>query len=482
MKAKIIEEKIDALIPDNLNANKGTEYGEHLVDKSFRELGAGRSVLLDRNNKLIAGNKSVLKCAEIGLNNVIIVETDGTQLVAVKRIDLDLDSKKGRELAIADNASAKANIEWDPEAINAISNTWGVDVEEWGVELPVLEEQERHGEGDAKAKLAESFIVPPFSVLDSRQGYWQERKQAWRQIIGDHGESRTDTLITSPEMKYKGIYQKSMAERKKLGIGFREYLEKYVSEEEKAQAEKSVMASGVSILDPVLSEIIVHWFGLPNGSAFDCFSGDSVFGFVSAYLGQKFTGIELRKEQADLNNQRVQSAGLTAQYHCDDGQNVLQYIPENSQNLFFSCPPYFDLEVYSDHPSDASNQKTYEGFLKVIETAFLNSIRCLKDNRFAVIVVGDVRSKKTGEYYDLPSDIKRIFKAAGMLLYNEIILIEPLASTALRAAKYMETRKVAKAHQNVMVFYKGDPRKIKENFPRIDYINDFSNGSEGLEY
>ena len=154
---KIIEAKIDALIPDNLNANKGTEYGEHLIDKSFRELGAGRSVLIDKNNRLIAGNKSTEKCAEIGIDDVIIVETDGTKLVAVKRTDIDIDSKQGRELALADNATSKANLDWDEENLTAIKENWGVDAQDWGVELPKSEEQEE--EPQTKKSISTQLIV-----------------------------------------------------------------------------------------------------------------------------------------------------------------------------------------------------------------------------------------------------------------------------------------------------------------------------------
>lgn len=132
-KTKILETSIDQLTPDDLNANKGTEYGQHLIEKSFRELGAGRSILLDKNNKIIAGNKSTETAAAIGLKDVIIVETDGTKLVAVKRTDIDIDSKQGRELALADNATSKANLAWDDEAIQQIQEQWEVDPEDWGI-------------------------------------------------------------------------------------------------------------------------------------------------------------------------------------------------------------------------------------------------------------------------------------------------------------------------------------------------------------
>ena len=285
------------------------------------------------------------------------------------------------------------------------------------------------------------------------------------------GESRNDTLITSPEIKYKDIYQKTREHRESLGLSFKEYLDKYVPEEVKEREAAKVLSAGVSLLDPVMAELICRWFGLEKCKTFDCFAGDSVFGYVSAYLGNEFTGIELRPEQAQLNNERVE--GMAARYICDDGQNVGQHIEPNSMDLLFSCPPYYDLEKYSDLENDASNQGTYEEFLTILTNAFKSALGCLlKENRFAVIVVGDVRDKKTGFYYNFIDDMKRIFKENGAALYNELILIETGASTALRAARYMESRKVAKMHQNILVFYKGNTKEIKNNYKKIEYASE----------
>ena len=284
------------------------------------------------------------------------------------------------------------------------------------------------------------------------------------------GESRNDTLIQSPEIKYKDLYQRTRQHREELGISFKEYLDKYVPDDVKEHEAGKILSAGVSLLDPVMAEIVCRWFGLENCKTFDCFAGDSVFGYVSAYLGNDFTGIELRPEQVSLNNERVE--GMTARYICDDGQNVARHIAPASQDLLFSCPPYFDLEKYSALENDASNQDSYEDFIKILENAFKSAVTCLKDDRFAVIVVGDVRDKLTGFYYDFCGDIKRIFKEAGMPLYNEIILIETGASTALRASRYMETRKVAKMHQNILVFYKGNTKEIKKTFKKIEYASE----------
>jgi len=122
--------KAKDLIHDDRNFNKGSEAGAKLIKKSFEKFGAGRSILLDKNNRIIAGNKSV---EFSGIDDVQIVESDGTKLIAVKRTDIDLDTPLGREMALADNASAKANIVFDAELIEA---EVGVAVaEEWGVEL-----------------------------------------------------------------------------------------------------------------------------------------------------------------------------------------------------------------------------------------------------------------------------------------------------------------------------------------------------------
>ena len=135
--AKLIKSKIENLTPDDHNFNKGSEYGNHLIEKSFREFGAGRSILIDRNNRIIAGNKSIEAASSIGMENVVIVETTGDEIVAVKRTDIDLDSKKGRELALADNATNKANLDFDEEEIAKLSEQFEFDASDWGIDLGI---------------------------------------------------------------------------------------------------------------------------------------------------------------------------------------------------------------------------------------------------------------------------------------------------------------------------------------------------------
>lgn len=147
--AKTEKMKIDRLVPDNHNFNKGTQYGDHLMDESLRQFGLGRSILIDKNNRIIAGNKTTEKAGELGFEDVLVVETDGKTLVAVKRTDIDLDSKAGRELALADNATSKANLEWDDEAIALAQAEFGIVPDNWGV---VIDDDGGDGEEEESPK------------------------------------------------------------------------------------------------------------------------------------------------------------------------------------------------------------------------------------------------------------------------------------------------------------------------------------------
>jgi site-specific DNA-methyltransferase (adenine-specific) len=149
--------KISDLIADDKNFNKGSEFGNSLIEKSFRKFGAGRSILIDKNNRIIAGNKSVENAMAIGMEDVQIIESDGTKIIAVKRTDIDLDSEQGREMALADNASAKANIVFDAEVIEAELGE-AVCVE-WGIELAKEEPEAEEDEFDVPEGGMETDIV-----------------------------------------------------------------------------------------------------------------------------------------------------------------------------------------------------------------------------------------------------------------------------------------------------------------------------------
>lgn len=127
-KPKIIEGKIADLIPDDKNANLGTERGRYMIERSLTKLGAGRSIVVDKNGKIIAGNKTTETAVESGFEDTIIVQTDGTKLVVVQRTDLDLDTDaKAKELAIADNRTSEISLTWSAEILSELSEEIDLD-------------------------------------------------------------------------------------------------------------------------------------------------------------------------------------------------------------------------------------------------------------------------------------------------------------------------------------------------------------------
>lgn len=220
--------------------------------------------------------------------------------------------------------------------------------------------------------------------------------------------------------------------------------------------------SGTSIFDPVLCELAYRWFCPQGGMILDPFAGGSVRGIVAAKLGRRYTGIELRTEQVAAN--RAQTGIL------DDGEPAPIWIEGDSRHIeqhvgadwpgadfLFSCPPYADLERYSDNPDDLSTL-AYPEFRAAYAEIIAASVRLLKPNRFACFVVGDVRDKK-GFYYGFPWHTIQAFEDAGARLYNEAVLVTAVGSLPIRAGRAFESaRKLGKTHQNILVFCKGDPK------------------------
>lgn len=130
---------IEELVQDDHNLNKGTEAGQKLMEKSFKELGAGRSILVDKDGRIIAGNKSQKAAMAAGIKKVRVIETQGDELIAVKRTDLSLDSKEGRELAYADNLTTQVNLAWDEIELEHLqTEVEGFDTSDWGFDAKQL--------------------------------------------------------------------------------------------------------------------------------------------------------------------------------------------------------------------------------------------------------------------------------------------------------------------------------------------------------
>jgi DNA modification methylase len=273
-----------------------------------------------------------------------------------------------------------------------------------------------------------------------RQGYWQERKRAWLALGIESEVGRGENLLNfSDEARY--FSKGGTLARGKGG--------------------ETASLPSTSIFDPVLCELAYRWFSPPGGLILDPFAGGSVRGIVAAQLGRNYRGIDLRPEQVEANRQQADkichAASLRPEWFVGDSRNATD-IALGTYDFVFSCPPYGDLERYSDDPLDLSTM-AHDDFLKTYRQIIASAIAMLKPDRFACVVVGDFRDKG-GIYRNFVSDTIAAFQDAGAMLYNEAILVIAIASLPIRAGRvFSAARKLGKAHQNVLVFCKGSPEK-----------------------
>ena len=110
--------KINELKSDHKNARKRTDKSANLIKNSLEQFGAARSIVIDEDNRILAGNGTVEGAKKAGIDNVRVIEADGTEIIAVKSTGLTEDQKVG--LALADNRSSDLS-EWDNEMLKQLS-------------------------------------------------------------------------------------------------------------------------------------------------------------------------------------------------------------------------------------------------------------------------------------------------------------------------------------------------------------------------
>jgi len=256
--------------------------------------------------------------------------------------------------------------------------------------------------------LRDKFIEPPFSVLDTKSGNWQKRKRVWLS---------------------RGL--KSELGRTAKAFNWKDWAD---SKRENGKLKGGNSLSDTSIFDPALCEVLYHWFCPEGGTILDPFAGGSVRGIVANYLGYKYTGIDIRQEQVDSNREQaldILPVNNQPQWYVGDSNVLLDGNWQTKFDFVFSCPPYADLEVYSDLDGDISN-KPYEQFLELYESIIAKSCKLLKVGGYACFVVGEVRDKN-GYYIGFVPDTIKAFEKCGMKFYNEAILLNVIGSAAMRA-------------------------------------------------
>jgi len=333
-------------------------------------------------------------------------------------------------------------------------------------------------EADLSGALLERFVVPPFSILDTRQGYWQERRRWWLGLglqseLGrgeiEFADGRpSSSAAAGGSLMPSASYSKDRARgdsrgrpvdaESRLAADLRSNVTDAPPLPAWADNGTAHMAPGTSIFDPVLCELAYRWFCPPGGTVLDPFAGGSVRGIVAAYLGHPYIGIDLSARQIEANREqaaRILTTQPVPEWIVGDSHLVLPTIAA-SADLIFTCPPYYDLEVYSDDPHDLSNLSTYGQFIEMYRGIIVKAVDRLLPGRMACIVVSEIRGKD-GTFQGLVPDTIAAFINAGMRYYNEAILINSAGSLPIRITKQFEAgRKLGRTHQNVLVFIKGD--------------------------
>lgn len=418
MKIEILP--INKIKPYENNAKLHPKEQIEQIKKSIKEFGNNDPIAIDENNVIIEGHGRFIALKELGYDEVEII-----------RLSHMTDEQKKAYILAHNKLTMNSGFDIDILELE-LDDIVSIDMSDFGFEIEddYKTTEQKLKENDYSGSLVDDFIIMPQSIFDTRQGVWQNRKKEWLELGIASEIGREENLTFAKSLNTGNL-------------------------------------GGTSIFDPVLCEVGYTWFTpFENAKIIDPFAGGSVRGIVAERLGYRYTGIDLRKEQIDANYNNAREIGSDIskiKWICDDSFNVDEYIEDDSADLIFACPPYFDLEVYSDNDKDISNM-SYEEFAKIYTVILQKFSKKLKQNRFAIVTISDVRDKK-GFYRDLTGLTKQAFSEMGVNFYNDIILVNTLGSGAMRARKQMNTgRKVIRSHQNVLVFYKGDPKNIKQEF------------------
>ncbi len=389
-----------------------------IVKKSIQEFGFKVPIIIDKNNEIIAGHTRVKAAKELNITEVPTIKAS------------DLTPEQVKAFRIMDNRSQEFSF-WDEDLLQqelAELKELNFDLELIG--FPEEEEsglslEKQREEGGLLAK--DIVVLPAYSVFDGRSRNWIERTRKWRQIIplSECVESREGALA-DPNNMY-GKYR------------------------------------SVSVFNHTLAEVLVRGFSAEGEVVLIPFAEASI-SVVAAVLDRKVWGIELRKEQVEIDNKLIQKFNkVESKVIQGDALDEKNY---TEADFILTCPPYMNLEKYSDLKEDLSNMDK-ENFFKSMDIFFGICYKYLKDNRFMAVVFGNIRDGN-GEVIDIVSEVRKIAKSKGFKLYNDIIFLQPQVTTASRQRQFTATRKVVRCHEEISIFYKGNLKEVKNRVAELN--------------
>lgn len=462
---KIAKPLTELIVPiDSINPREGNpRQGDLGVIKESLEInGQYRPIVVNKKtNEILAGNHTYQAAKELGWSEIAATWVEATEEEASRIVLVD---NRANDLSTYDDDLLAREL----ESLDLLLGTGYLqsDLDDLlnGDGLSASPSQSEVDKQQAQIKLIDRFIIPPLSVIDTRQAYWIERKRAWKQLGIKSELGRDGDLVSVGSGRDPSFYKQKQDAEKRLGreLSTAEFKEKYYVNN---ASPGTIGAEGTSIFDPVLCELIYKWFCPNDGVILDPFAGGSVRGIVASYLGREYHGIELRPEQVVANREQADEIigadnpfkkPLPTWYE-GDARDTDTIAKDVKADLIFTCPPYGDLEIYSDDVRDLSTM-TEEHFDNIYSEIIRKAVGQLKPNRFAAIVVGDYR-RKDGTYANFVSKTISAFESAGAKLYNDAVLLTPVGPAAMRSGKVFEAgRKLSKVHQNVLIFTKGETK------------------------
>lgn len=200
---------------------------------------------------------------------------------------------------------------------------------------------------------------------------------------------------------------------------------------------------------PKLAEVVIRYWSMPNDLIVDPFAGRATRGLVALTLKRRYEGYEVAPTTYQNTLSKISSLGGTL--FLDDGC-FMKNTPDQTADLVFTCPPYFQQEKYESCEGQLSDQPTYESFLQKIELAVKNIYRVLKDRKFVCWVCADFR--ESGKFRLFHYDSISLFQKIGFKVHDLVVIHNNSPFAALQAGKVTAKRYTSKIHEYLLVLRK----------------------------
>lgn len=257
------------------------------------------------------------------------------------------------------------------------------------------------------------------------------------------------TSLWKPDIKITRILKKQINDKAQVRVSLNA---------NRSDRRNGVNGAKPSVFNPQLAQMILAGYCKPKSKIYDAFGGGGTRGYIATMMGHNYLGIEIRQEEVERIKSNFKDWGCKFEIELGDSRN---YKPnENTYDFSFTCPPYYDLEQYSNMDGDLSNYKIYPEFLSELKKTILNTYNCLKEGSFSVWVIGNFRNKK-GNLEHFNGDFVKLAREVGFDMWDELIWQGASNVALTRCGKFEVNRKSVRMHEYVIILKKPINKKPK---------------------